>query len=226
MSEPLEADRQEKMTIEGDVAAASVTGAEAAKASEGTRDTAVTITANTSDQSNTTTSHNSNDNNGNSNPNNPFWKPRAPPMMGPDGKPLSRNATKKLLKQQQFLERRPQMRAQEKLKRKQKDQKRREAIDAGKMICAVFYFLLARHALHLGFRRMKFGGIKTLKFRLVLLTIGLIAPPPKRQKLDQIQSGITIGIDMAFDDYMLEKVPAESIQSVTKSSSKILGQVD
>src|SRR5690554_5676295 len=58
--------------------------------------------------------------------NNPFWKPRPPPMIGPDGQPLSKNATKKLLKQQQFLERRPQMRAQEKLKRKQKGKDRRE----------------------------------------------------------------------------------------------------
>lgn len=62
---------------------------------------------------------------------NPFWKPRAPPMLGPDGQPLSRNATKKLLKQQQFLERRPQMRQQEKLKRKQKEKERREAIESG-----------------------------------------------------------------------------------------------
>jgi len=37
--------------------------------------------------------------------------------------------------------------------------------------------------------------------------LGKIAPPPKRQKLDQIQSGITIGIDMSFDELMLEKVP-------------------
>lgn len=131
MSEPMKSDRKETMVIDGDAAAPSVAAAEAAKTSEGTQDTEATTTSTTSDQSSTPTSHSANDNNGNSNPNNPFWKPRAPPMMGPDGKPLSRNATKKLLKQQQFLERRPQMRAQEKLKRKQKDQKRREAIEAG-----------------------------------------------------------------------------------------------
>ncbi|KAI1298886.1 AP-2 complex subunit mu [Mortierella claussenii] len=92
---------------------------------------------------------------------NPFWKPRPPPMMGPDGKPLSKNAMKKMLKQQQFLERKPQMRAQEKLKRKQKNKERHEAIEAG-----------------------------------------LIAPPPKRHKSDQVQTGITIGIDMSFDEMM------------------------
>jgi hypothetical protein len=64
--------------------------------------------------------------------NNPFWKPRAPPMIGPDGKPLSRNATKKLLKQQAFLERKPLLKQQEKLKRKQKAKDRFEAIEAGK----------------------------------------------------------------------------------------------
>ncbi|KAG0296777.1 tRNA (guanine(9)-N(1))-methyltransferase [Linnemannia gamsii] len=179
MSEPLESDHQEKMVIEGGAAAAAlIAGTEGTGGSEAIQDTTATLTTNTSDQPNTTTSHNSNDNNGNSNPNNPFWKPRAPPMMGPDGKPLSRNATKKLLKQQQFLERRPQMRAQEKLKRKLKDQKRREAIDAG-----------------------------------------LIAPPPKRQKLDQIQSGITIGIDMAFDDLMLEKEVKSMVDQIKRCYS-------
>ncbi|KAF9317580.1 tRNA (guanine(9)-N(1))-methyltransferase [Podila horticola] len=109
---------------------------------------------------------------------NPFWKPRAPPMLGPDGQPLSRNATKKLLKQQQFLERRPQMRQQEKLKRKQKEKERREAIESGK-----------------------------------------IAPPPKRQKLDQIQSGITIGIDMSFDDLMLEKEVKSMVDQIKRCYS-------
>lgn len=131
MSEPMESDHKETIVVDGDAATPSVAGAEAVKTSKGTQDTTATTTSGTSDHSSTPTSQNVNDNNGNSNPNNPFWKPRAPPMMGPDGKPLSRNATKKLLKQQQFLERRPQMRAQEKLKRKQKDQKRREAIEAG-----------------------------------------------------------------------------------------------
>ena len=37
--------------------------------------------------------------------------------------------------------------------------------------------------------------------------IGLIEP--KRRKLDPAQSGITIGIDMSFDDHMLEKVHEE-----------------
>ncbi|KAI9233851.1 MAG: guanine-1-methyltransferase-domain-containing protein [Podila humilis] len=109
---------------------------------------------------------------------NPFWKPRAPPMLGPDGQPLSRNATKKLLRQQQFLERRPQMRQQEKLKRKQKEKERREAIESGK-----------------------------------------IAPPPKRQKLDQIQSGITIGIDMSFDDLMLEKEVKSMVDQIKRCYS-------
>ncbi|KAG0017480.1 tRNA (guanine(9)-N(1))-methyltransferase [Podila clonocystis] len=109
---------------------------------------------------------------------NTFWKPRAPPMLGPDGQPLSRNATKKLLKQQQFLERRPQMRQQEKLKRKQKEKERREAIESGK-----------------------------------------IAPPPKRQKLDQIQSGITIGIDMSFDDLMLEKEVKSMVDQIKRCYS-------
>ncbi|KAF9126096.1 tRNA (guanine(9)-N(1))-methyltransferase [Mortierella sp. GBA39] len=178
MSEPMESDRKETMVVDGDAAAPLVAGAGAAKTSEGTQDTTATTTSTTSDQLSTPASHNANDNNGNSNPNNPFWKPRAPPMMGPDGKPLSRNATKKLLKQQQFLERRPQMRAQEKLKRKQKDQMRREAIEAG-----------------------------------------LIAPPPKRQKLDQIQSGITIGIDMAFDDLMLEKEVKSMVDQIKRCYS-------
>ncbi|KAG0199303.1 tRNA (guanine(9)-N(1))-methyltransferase [Mortierella sp. GBA30] len=120
---------------------------------------------------------NGNDND-NASTNNPFWKPRPPPMMGPDGKPLSRNATKKLLKQQQFLERKPQMRIQEKLKRKQKDRERREAIEAG-----------------------------------------LIAPPPKRQKLDQIQTGITIGIDMSFDDLMLEKEVKSMVDQIKRCYS-------
>ncbi|KAF9183398.1 tRNA (guanine(9)-N(1))-methyltransferase [Haplosporangium sp. Z 11] len=110
--------------------------------------------------------------------NNPFWKPRPPPMIGPDGQPLSRNATKKLLKQQQFLERRPQMRAQEKLKRKQKEKDRREAIESG-----------------------------------------LIAPPPKRQKLDQTHSGITIGIDMSFDDLMLEKEVKSMVDQIKRCYS-------
>ncbi|KAG0094089.1 tRNA (guanine(9)-N(1))-methyltransferase [Podila epicladia] len=110
---------------------------------------------------------------------NPFWKPRAPPMLGPDGQPLSRNATKKLLKQQQFLERRPQMRQQEKLKRKQKEKERREAIESGK----------------------------------------IAPPPPKRQKLDQIQSGITIGIDMSFDDLMLEKEVKSMVDQIKRCYS-------
>ncbi|KAF9932300.1 tRNA (guanine(9)-N(1))-methyltransferase [Mortierella antarctica] len=109
---------------------------------------------------------------------NPFWKPRPPPMIGPNGEPLSRNATKKLLKQQQFLERKPQMRAQEKLKRKQKDRERREAIEAG-----------------------------------------LIAPPPKRQKYDQVQSGITIGIDMSFDEHMLEKEVKSMVDQIKRCYS-------
>ncbi|KAF9959297.1 tRNA (guanine(9)-N(1))-methyltransferase [Mortierella alpina] len=109
---------------------------------------------------------------------NPFWKPRPPPMLGPNGEPLSRNATKKLLKQQQFLERKPQMRAQEKLKRKQKDRERREAIEAG-----------------------------------------LIAPPPKRQKYDQVQSGITIGIDMSFDEHMLEKEIKSMVDQIKRCYS-------
>ncbi|KAI7819907.1 guanine-1-methyltransferase-domain-containing protein [Gamsiella multidivaricata] len=110
--------------------------------------------------------------------NNPFWKPRAPPMIGPDGKPLSRNATKKLLKQQQFLERKPMLRVQEKLKRKQKDKERREAIEAG-----------------------------------------LIEPPPKRHKTDQIQTGITIGIDMSFDDLMLEKEVKSMVDQIKRCYS-------
>ncbi|KAF9955860.1 tRNA (guanine(9)-N(1))-methyltransferase [Mortierella alpina] len=109
---------------------------------------------------------------------NPFWKPRPPPIMGPNGEPLSRNATKKLLKQQQFLERKPQMRAQEKLKRKQKDRERREAIEAG-----------------------------------------LIAPPPKRQKYDQVQSGITIGIDMSFDEHMLDKEIKSMVDQIKRCYS-------
>ncbi|KAF9574440.1 tRNA (guanine(9)-N(1))-methyltransferase [Mortierella alpina] len=109
---------------------------------------------------------------------NPFWKPRPPPMLGPNGEPLSRNATKKLLKQQQFLERKPQLRAQEKLKRKQKDRERREAIEAG-----------------------------------------LIAPPPKRQKYDQVQSGITIGIDMSFDEHMLEKEIKSMVDQIKRCYS-------
>ncbi|KAF8979949.1 tRNA (guanine(9)-N(1))-methyltransferase [Entomortierella lignicola] len=114
-----------------------------------------------------------------SNPtNNPFWKPRPPPMMGPDGKPLSRNAMKRLIKEQQFLERKPQLRAQEKLKRKQKEKERREAIDAG-----------------------------------------LIAPPPKRHKSDQIQSGITIGIDMSFDDMMIEKEMKSMVDQIKRCYS-------
>ncbi|KAF8944117.1 tRNA (guanine(9)-N(1))-methyltransferase [Haplosporangium gracile] len=177
MSEPMESDRKETIVVDGNAAAPSIAGAEIAAASEDTQDT-TTKTLSTADQSSTPASHSSADNNGKSNPNNPFWKPRAPPMLGPDGKPLSRNATKKLLKQQQFLERRPQMRAQEKLKRKQKDQKRREAIEAG-----------------------------------------LIAPPSKRQKLDQIQSGITIGIDMAFDDLMLEKEVKSMVDQIKRCYS-------
>ncbi|KAF9360397.1 tRNA (guanine(9)-N(1))-methyltransferase [Mortierella sp. AD094] len=114
-----------------------------------------------------------------SNPNNnPFWKPRPPPMMGPDGKPLSRNAMKRLIKQQQFLERKPQMRAQEKLKRKQKDKERREAIESG-----------------------------------------LIAPPPKRHKSDQIQSGITVGIDMSFDDKMMDKEVKSMVDQIKRCYS-------
>ncbi|KAG0220919.1 guanine-1-methyltransferase-domain-containing protein [Mortierella sp. GBAus27b] len=114
-----------------------------------------------------------------SNPqNNPFWKPRAPPMMGPDGKPLSRNATKKLLKQQAFLERKPLIKQQEKLKRKQKAKERFEAIEAG-----------------------------------------LIPPPPKRHKSDQIQTGITIGIDMAFDDMMLEKEVKSMVDQIKRCYS-------
>ncbi|KAF9118225.1 tRNA (guanine(9)-N(1))-methyltransferase [Mortierella sp. 14UC] len=192
MSKPMEADRQETMVVDGGVAATPVSEAVTASANETTQGTALTAmttttttTATTADQTGTHTSQNdSNDssnnhgNHGVSNTNNPFWKPRAPPMMGPDGKPLSRNATKKLLKQQQFLERRPQMRAQEKLKRKQKDQKRREDIEAG-----------------------------------------LIAPPPKRQKLDQILSGITIGIDMAFDDLMLEKEVKSMVDQIKRCYS-------
>ncbi|KAG0377904.1 tRNA (guanine(9)-N(1))-methyltransferase [Mortierella sp. AD032] len=180
MSEPMEADRQETMVVVRNAAVASVEETAGVTASEATLETTATTTA--GDQSGTPTSQNdSNNNHGNngvSNTNNPFWKPRAPPMMGPDGKPLSRNATKKLLKQQQFLERRPQMRAQEKLKRKQKDQKRREDIEAG-----------------------------------------LIAPPPKRQKLDQILSGITIGIDMAFDDLMLEKEVKSMVDQIKRCYS-------
>jgi len=63
---------------------------------------------------------------------NPHWKPRAPRMVGPDGQLLSRNATKKLIKQQEFLDRRPLMKQQEKLKRKKKQQERREAIEKGR----------------------------------------------------------------------------------------------
>ncbi|KAF9112949.1 tRNA (guanine(9)-N(1))-methyltransferase [Mortierella sp. AM989] len=114
-----------------------------------------------------------------SNPNNnPFWKPRPPTVMGPDGKPLSRNAMKRLLKQQQFLERKPQLRAQEKLKRKQKDRERREAIESG-----------------------------------------LIAPPSKRHKSDQIQSGITIGIDMSFDNLMMEKEIKSMVDQIKRCYS-------
>ncbi|KAG0269106.1 tRNA (guanine(9)-N(1))-methyltransferase [Linnemannia exigua] len=180
MSEPMEADRQETMVVVGNATVTSVAESAGVKASEATLETTV---AEARDQSGTLTSQNDNNssnhgNNGVGNTNNPFWKPRAPPMMGPDGKPLSRNATKKLLKQQQFLERRPQMRAQEKLKRKQKDQRRREDIEAG-----------------------------------------LIAPPPKRQKLDQILSGITIGIDMAFDDLMLEKEVKSMVDQIKRCYS-------
>ncbi|KAF9948257.1 tRNA (guanine(9)-N(1))-methyltransferase, partial [Modicella reniformis] len=110
--------------------------------------------------------------------NNPFWKPRVPPMLGPDGKPLSRNATKKLLKQQAFLERKPLLKQQEKLKRKQKAKERYEAIEAG-----------------------------------------LIAPPPKRHKSDQIQTGITIGIDMSFDDLMLEKEVKSMVDQIKRCYS-------
>jgi hypothetical protein len=67
---------------------------------------------------------------------NPHWKPRAPRMVGPDGQLLSRNATKKLIKQQEFLERRPMMKQQEKLKRKKKQLERREAIEKGNALCA------------------------------------------------------------------------------------------
>ncbi|KAF9171690.1 tRNA (guanine(9)-N(1))-methyltransferase [Mortierella sp. AD011] len=114
-----------------------------------------------------------------SNPeNNPFWKPRPPPIMGPGGRPLSRNAMKRLIKQQKFLERKPQMRAQERLKRKQKEKERREAIDSG-----------------------------------------LIAPPPKRHKSDQIQSGITIGIDMSFDDKMMDKEVKSMVDQIKRCYS-------
>ncbi|KAF8925517.1 tRNA (guanine(9)-N(1))-methyltransferase [Dissophora ornata] len=130
---------------------------------------------------------NNNNNNNNDAQKNPFWKPRAPPMIGPDGKPLSRNATKKMLKQQQFLERKPLLRAHEKLKRKQKNKERHDAIEAG-----------------------------------------LIAPPPKRHKSDQIQTGITIGIDMSFDDLMLEKEVKSMVDQIkrcysyNKTSEKIV----
>ncbi|CAO3567284.1 unnamed protein product [Mortierella alpina] len=70
------------------------------------------------------------------------------------------------------------MRAQEKLKRKQKDRERREAIEAG-----------------------------------------LIAPPPKRQKYDQVQSGITIGIDMSFDEHMLEKEIKSMVDQIKRCYS-------
>ncbi|KAG0213052.1 tRNA (guanine(9)-N(1))-methyltransferase [Mortierella sp. NVP41] len=173
MSAPVESDHQEAMAVDGQVAETPALVGDAANTNVTTQDTATTTTtaeAPSADQSNTPGSENNNSN--------PFWKPRAPPMMGPDGKPLSRNATKKLLKQQQFLERRPQMRAQEKLKRKQKDRERREAIEAG-----------------------------------------LIAPPPKRQKLDQIQSGITVGIDMAFDDLMLEKEVKSMVDQIKRCYS-------
>lgn len=123
------------------------------------------------------------------------------------------------------------MRAQEKLKRKLKEQKRREAIDAGNMNALYFFLFCVPHS-HLGFRHLTQNENlleQKLKFRLVLLTIGLIAPPPKRQKLDQIQSGITIGIDMAFDDLMLEKVLTGIIQFMTKirpTDSNVLGQMN
>ncbi|KAF9358688.1 tRNA (guanine(9)-N(1))-methyltransferase [Mortierella sp. NVP85] len=120
--------------------------------------------------------------------NNPFWKPRAPPMIGPDGKPLSRNATKKLLKQQAFLERKPLLKQQEKLKRKQKARERFEAIEA-ELDCEWY------HAL------------------------GLIAPPPKRHKSDQIPTGITIGIDMSFDDFMLEKEVKSMVDQIKRCYS-------
>ncbi|KAG0295564.1 tRNA (guanine(9)-N(1))-methyltransferase [Dissophora globulifera] len=121
----------------------------------------------------------SNDNGGiNESKKNPFWKPRAPPILGPDGQPLSRNATKRLLKQQQFLERKPLLRQQEKLKRKQKNKERHDAIEAG-----------------------------------------LIAPPPKRHKSDQVQTGITIGIDMSFDDLMLEKEIKSMVDQIKRCYS-------
>ncbi|KAF9928961.1 tRNA (guanine(9)-N(1))-methyltransferase [Linnemannia zychae] len=169
----MEADRQETLAASADIAG---------KTSEKSQDTVeasppvpVPLTTTTSsEQPNTPDSSND----GTNHSNNPFWKPRAPPMIGPDGKPLSRNATKKLLKQQQFLERRPQMRAQEKLKRKQKDQRRREAIEAG-----------------------------------------LLAPPKKRHKMDQSQSGITIGIDMSFDDLMLEKEIKSMVDQIKRCYS-------
>ncbi|KAF9430441.1 tRNA (guanine(9)-N(1))-methyltransferase [Entomortierella beljakovae] len=84
--------------------------------------------------------------------NNPFWRPRPPPIMGPDGKPLSKNAMKKLRKEQAFLER-------------------------------------------------------------------LIAPPPKRHKSDQIQTGITIGIDMSFDDLMIDKEIKSMVDQIKRCYS-------
>ncbi|KAF9583382.1 tRNA (guanine(9)-N(1))-methyltransferase [Lunasporangiospora selenospora] len=108
----------------------------------------------------------------------PFWKPRPAPIMGPDGKPLSKNAAKKLLRHQQYLERKPMMKAQEKLKRKIKDQKRREAIEAG-----------------------------------------TIVPQPKRQRFEQIHSGITVGIDMSFDDRMLEKEIKSMVDQIKRCYS-------
>ncbi|GJJ73320.1 tRNA (guanine9-N1)-methyltransferase [Entomortierella parvispora] len=107
---------------------------------------------------------------------NPHWKPRAPRMVGPDGQLLSRNATKKLIKQQEFLERKPLMKQQEKLKRKKKQQERREAIEKGLI-------------------------------------------EPKRRKLDPTQSGITIGIDMSFDDHMLDKEVKSMVDQIKRCYS-------
>ncbi|KAG0046523.1 tRNA (guanine(9)-N(1))-methyltransferase [Gryganskiella cystojenkinii] len=108
--------------------------------------------------------------------NNPHWKPRAPRMVGPDGELLSRNATKKLLKQQEFLERRPMMKEQEKLKRKRKQQERRDMIEKGLL-------------------------------------------EPKKRKMDQTQSGITIGIDMSFDDKMIEKEVKSMVDQIKRCYS-------
>ncbi|KAG0232268.1 tRNA (guanine(9)-N(1))-methyltransferase [Actinomortierella wolfii] len=125
--------------------------------------TAPSETASTMSESQTSSSTPA-DGSANEHPKAKYWKPKPEPILGPDGQPLSKKQQKRLRKQQHFMEKKAEIKQEEKRKRKLKAQRRRDAVMAG-----------------------------------------LMPQKHKRSRLEQEHTGITIAIDMAFDDLMLDK---------------------